>query len=115
LPVLLLVTTDLIKKSFRPVLNLAAGVYRRDERDLTPLRDDNIPDEIRPFVESINRLLHKVNNTIQAQKRFIADAAHELRTPLTALSLQAERLSGSDMSAEARERLAALRLGLTRE
>lgn len=81
LPVLLLVTTDLIKKSFRPVLNLAAGVYRRDERDLTPLRDDNIPDEIRPFVESINRLLHKVNNTIQAQKRFIADAAHELRTP----------------------------------
>ncbi|KLW85410.1 hypothetical protein SP99_04572 [Enterobacter sp. BIDMC92] len=115
LPLLLLVTTELIKKSFRPVLYLAAGIYRRDERDLTPLVDDNIPDEIRPFVEGINRLLLKVDNAIQEQKRFIADAAHELRTPLTALSLQAERLSASDMSAEARGRLAALRLGLTRE
>lgn len=115
LPVLLLIATDLIKKSFRPVLHLADEVHRRGELDLTPLMNDKIPDEVRPFVNGINRLLHKVDNAMQVQKRFIADAAHELRTPLTALSLQAERLSGSDMSAEARERLASLRLGLTRE
>jgi two-component system OmpR family sensor kinase len=51
---------------------------------------------------------------MQTQKRFIADAAHELRTPITALSLQAERLSGSELPPEARFRLNSLQQGLTR-
>jgi two-component system OmpR family sensor kinase len=49
-----------------------------------------------------------------AQLRFVADAAHELRSPLTALSLQAERLTETEMSARARERLTALRNGIER-
>lgn len=114
LPVLLLVATDLIRKAFRPVSNLADEVHQRDERDLTPFTEDNIPDEIRPFVSGINKLLHKVDEAMQTQKRFIADAAHELRTPLTALSLQAERLSASAMSPEAQSRLNNLQQGLSR-
>ena len=114
LPVLLLVATDLIRKAFRPVSRLADEVHQRDERDLTPFTDDTIPDEIRPFVGGINKLLHKVDDAMQTQKRFIADAAHELRTPLTALSLQAERLSASEMSPEAHFRLNNLQQGLSR-
>lgn len=114
LPVLLLVATDLIRKAFRPVLRLADEVHQRDERDLTPFAEDNIPDEIRPFVSGINKLLHKVDDALQTQKRFIADAAHELRTPLTALSLQAERLTVSEMSPEAQSRLSSLQQGLSR-
>ena len=97
LPILLLVATDLIRKAFRPVSLLADEVHQRDERNLTPFPEDAIPDEIRPFVGGINKLLHKVNDAMQTQSRFIADAAHELRTPLTALSLQAERLSASEI------------------
>jgi two-component system OmpR family sensor kinase len=48
------------------------------------------------------------------QRRFVADAAHELRSPLTALSLQAERLAEADLSAQAQERLRALRQGIAR-
>ncbi|HHL2014802.1 TPA: histidine kinase dimerization/phospho-acceptor domain-containing protein, partial [Klebsiella pneumoniae] len=114
LPVLLLVATDLIRKAFRPVSRLADEVHQRDERDLTPFTEDNIPDEIRPFVSGINKLLHKVDEAMQTQKRFIADAAHELRTPLTALSLQAERLSASAISPEAQSRLNNLQQGLSR-
>lgn len=114
LPILLLVATDLIRKAFRPVSRLADEVHQRDERDLTPFTEDNIPDEILPFVSGINKLLHKVDEAMQTQKRFIADAAHELRTPLTALSLQAERLSASDMSPEAQTRLNNLQQGLSR-
>lgn len=114
LPILLLVTTDLIKKAFRPVIRLADDVHRRDEQDLTPLAEHTVPDEIRPFVNGINKLLSKVDGAMQTQQRFIADAAHELRTPLTALSLQAERLAGSEMSPEAQSRLDALRQGLKR-
>lgn len=114
LPILLLVATDLIRKAFRPVSRLADEVHQRNERDLTPFTEDNIPDEIRPFVSGINKLLHKVDDAMQTQKRFIADAAHELRTPLTALSLQAERLSASKMSPEAQSRLNSLLQGLIR-
>ncbi|HGV4331951.1 TPA: sensor histidine kinase, partial [Klebsiella pneumoniae] len=60
------------------------------------------------------KLLHKVDEAMQTQKRFIADAAHELRTPLTALSLQAERLSASAISPEAQSRLNNLQQGLSR-
>lgn len=112
--ILLLVATDLIRKAFRPVSRLADEVHQRDGRDLTPFTDANIPDEIRPFVSGINKLLHKVDDAMQTQKRFIADAAHELRTPLTALSLQAERLSASEMSPEAQSRLNSLQQGLIR-
>jgi len=114
LPVLLLVATDLIRKAFRPVSRLADEVHQRDERDLTPFTEVNIPDEIRPFVDGINKLLHKVDDAMHAQKRFIADAAHELRTPLTALLLQAERLSASEMSPQAQSRLNNFQQGLSR-
>jgi two-component system OmpR family sensor kinase len=48
------------------------------------------------------------------QRRFVADAAHELRSPLTALSLQAERLANTEISANAHERLNTLRNGIER-
>ncbi|MGK0736337.1 sensor histidine kinase [Yokenella regensburgei] len=114
LPILLLVTHDLIRKTFRPVVRLANDVHRRDEQCLTPLEAQGVPEEIRPFVNGINNLLNKVDVAMQNQQRFIADAAHELRTPLTALSLQAERLAASEMSSEAQSRLSALRQGLKR-
>lgn len=73
-----------------------------------------MPSEIRPFVAAINQLLSKVERSVATQRRFVADAAHELRSPLTALSLQAERLAGAEMSAEARTRPATLRKGIDR-
>lgn len=114
LPVLLLMATTLIRHSFRPVQLLAKEVDQRSEQDLTPFTPQGIPDEIEPFITGINKLLNKVDTAMQTQKRFIADAAHELRTPLTALSLQAERLAGSEMSTEAQHRLAVLQQGLAR-
>jgi two-component system, OmpR family, sensor kinase len=51
---------------------------------------------------------------VQAERRFIANAAHELRSPLTALSLQAENLDIATLPAAARERLDALREGIAR-
>lgn len=73
-----------------------------------------MPDEIAPFVQSINRLLERINRLMGQQRRFIADAAHELRTPLTALSLQAQNLERADSLAACKERLLPLKTGLER-
>jgi len=113
-PVLLWVVTDLVRKMFHPIAALARDVDQRSEQELHPIEDGHVPVEIRPFVRAINRLLTRVAQSVEIQRRFVADAAHELRSPLTALSLQAERLAHADMPSQAGERLAALRQGIER-
>ncbi|MFT3812655.1 MAG: ATP-binding protein [Acidovorax sp.] len=113
-PVLLWIVADLVRKLFRPIAALARDIDRRSEHELHPIEDGPVPAEIRPFVVAINRLLARVAQSMDAQRRFVADAAHELRSPMTALSLQAERLAQTDMSDRARERLAVLRQGIER-
>nr|WP_293226091.1 ATP-binding protein [Ottowia sp.] len=113
-PILLFVVVSLVRRMFRPVVRLAEAIDRRGEGDLQPIADHNLPAEVRPFVRAINRLLGRVAQTLDGQRRFVADAAHELRSPLTALSLQAERLQQAPMSELARERLAVLRQGIER-
>ena len=98
----------------RPVARLAAEVEGRGDGQLHALPEQGLPTEIRPFVIAINRMLGRVSEVLEAQRRFIADAAHELRSPMTAMSLQAERLEGTALPAEARERLGALRRGIDR-
>ena len=113
-PVLLLVVADLVRKMFRPIAALSTEIDQRTEQALHPVEKEHLPVEVRPFVVAINRLLTRVAQSMQVQRRFVADAAHELRSPLTAMSLQAERLADSEMSAAARERLATLRQGIER-
>jgi len=113
-PVLLLVVADLLRKLFRPIAVLAAEIDRRGEQELHAIDENHVPAEVRPFVLAINRLLGRVAQSMDSQRRFVADAAHELRSPLTALSLQAERLAAAEVSSLARERLFALRRGIER-
>jgi len=113
-PVLLLVVGDLVRKLFRPIATLSADIDQRDEQTLHPVDESHVPSEIRPFVVAINRLLGRVAQSVDNQRRFVADAAHELRSPMTALSLQAERLAATEMPAAARERLLPLSRGIER-
>lgn len=113
-PILLLVIANLVRKMFRPIATLSHEIDQRAEQGLHPVEESHLPSEVRPFVVAINRLLSRVAQSMEAQRRFVADAAHELRSPLTALSLQAERLAEAEMSGTARERLAALRQGIER-
>lgn len=113
-PVLLLIVADLVRKMFRPIAALSKEIDLRAEQELHPVEDRHLPVEVRPFAVAINRLLARVGQSMDSQRRFVADAAHELRSPLTALSLQAERLAEAEMSALARERLTVLRQGIER-
>ncbi|CAD6562449.1 Swarming motility regulation sensor protein RssA [Paraburkholderia kirstenboschensis] len=113
-PVLLLIVADLVRKMFRPIAALSQEIDQRAEQELHPVEDRHLPVEVRPFAVAINRLLARVGQSMESQRRFVADAAHELRSPLTALSLQAERLAEAEMSGLARGRLTVLRQGIER-
>jgi len=113
-PVMFAVVIYLIRRSFRPVSDLARELDLRGENEFHAMPVQTVPSEVRPFVAAINRLLGRIGKSLEDQRRFVADAAHELRSPLTALSLQAERLASAEMSHDATERLATLRLGIDR-
>lgn len=113
-PVLLLIVADLVRKMFRPIAVLSKEIDQRAEQELHPVEASHLPAEVRPFVVAINCLLARVSQSMETQRRFVADAAHELRSPLTALSLQAERLAEAAMSGPAHERLKVLRQGIER-
>jgi two-component system, OmpR family, sensor kinase len=83
-------------------------VSDRDASRLDPLPLDNVPPELVPLIGQINALLHRLAASLDAERRFLADAAHELRSPVAALALQvqlAERAQSPDGRAKAIEEL----------
>ncbi|WP_199500179.1 sensor histidine kinase [Methylovirgula sp. 4M-Z18] len=112
--ILPLLAASTVRTMLRPLRNMAADFEKRSEQDWKEIRTDSVPSEVQPLVLAIRHLLSRAAESMRAQRRFLADAAHELRSPLTALSLQAERLGGADLSAEARIRLTTLRRGIAR-
>ena len=81
---------------------------------LVAINEDRVPREFVPFIQAVNRLLHRLGQAMAQQGRFVADAAHELRSPVAALMLQAENLEHCDLSEDAGQRLVMLRSGLAR-
>lgn len=79
-----------VERALRPLLDLREAVEHRSPRDLSALREDASPEEVRPLVKSLNHLFELVNAQAESQRRFIADAAHQLRTPLAGLQAQVE-------------------------
>lgn len=79
-----------VARGLAPIGRLSRALATRSIDSLQPLQLDgrDVPVEIRPLVEAVNDLLHRLNVALQAQRTFVADAAHELRSPLTALKLQ---------------------------
>lgn len=82
-----------VRQGLRPLIELRSAVERRSPRDLSAIDERASPDEVRPLVESLNRLFELVNAQSESQRRFVADAAHQLRTPLAGLQAQVEAWS----------------------
>jgi signal transduction histidine kinase len=53
----------------------------------------NIPEEIMPLVKAMNVALDRLNEGLQRQREFNANAAHQLRTPLAVLSANIEAMN----------------------
>ncbi len=79
-----------LSRGIAPLNRLQARIRRRRPGDLSPIPIRGVPEEIRPVILALNDMMQRLEENLQAQERFIADAAHQLKTPLTGLKMQTE-------------------------
>lgn len=102
------------RKGLSPLDGVASQIQRRAPQQLQPVIPTSAPREVRPMLEALNDLFRRVEDTLEAEKRFTADAAHELRTPLAALQAQLQVALRARSDDERESSLANLRSGLAR-
>lgn len=103
-----------IRKGLEPIRDLDEELSQRDAASLEPISLAHAPAELARVVRTLNRLLQQLDASMQAHKRFIANAAHELRTPITALRLEVDNLAHGQDPAQVREAAGRLRMGVHR-
>ena len=90
LPLAVLLVWFALARGIKPLNELQQRIRRREANDLSPLAERDVPEEVAPLVSAINDLLGRLDQSMSAQKHFLADAAHQLKTPLAGLRMQAE-------------------------
>jgi two-component system, OmpR family, sensor histidine kinase QseC len=95
LPLLAVLISWIVTRALLPLVGLSNEVGRRQPSTLLPIDVAGIPEEAAPLVARLNDLFDRARRSLEAERRFTANAAHELRNPLAALRAQAEVAAAS--------------------
>ncbi len=90
LPIVLALVWFALARGLSPLAQLQERIRARPPDDLSPIESGQVPEEISPLVASLNDMLARLSQSIDMQKRFIADAAHQMKTPLAGMRMQSE-------------------------
>jgi two-component system, OmpR family, sensor histidine kinase TctE len=90
LPIVVVLVWFGLSRGLAPLNTLQNRIRNRLVDDTSPIEERAAPQEIMPLISSFNDVLYQLEDSVQSQKRFIADAAHQLKTPLAGLRMQAE-------------------------
>ncbi|WP_374404699.1 sensor histidine kinase [Niveibacterium sp.] len=94
-----------LTRGIAPLNRLQALIRRRRPADLSPIEPASVPEEVRPLIVAFNDMMQRLDENLQAQQRFVADAAHQMRTPLAGLKMQTELALSEHDPQELRESL----------
>jgi len=100
---IIIIVIIVINKELRPLKKLTSQVSLISPTKIEKIEGNNLPEELKPFIDSFNSLIEKLLNSLESEKRFTDYAAHELNTPLTAIRLQAQILLNQDYNKNHRQ------------
>lgn len=103
-----------VRKGLEPLMQLRGEIAARSHRDLRPVDESRVPQEVYAFIHAINDLLHRLGEATNAQQRFLANAAHQLRTPLAGLQAQLELALKLPAAPELRDNLSRIHAATVR-
>jgi len=84
----------LVRRSLKPVEQLAHKAEDITQHNLSErLPVVHTGDELERLSMSLNRMISRLEDSIQSSKQFVTDASHELRTPLTVVRGNLEALA----------------------
>jgi len=97
-PTIGLIIFFIVRRGLKPVSLLAASVDEKQAGNLSPIKIEDVPQELTSLTQRINDLLFRLDSALLREKRFASDAAHELRTPIAALNIQMKNLLDEGMN-----------------
>lgn len=95
------------KRLLAPIAAITATARRASEDRLNErLALQGPDDELRELADTFDAMLDRFQESIESQRRFIANASHELRSPLTAIRTEADvTLADPDASVDELRRM----------
>jgi two-component system sensor histidine kinase TctE len=97
-----------VRRGLEPLQAVQRRLAAGSARDIEPIEERAVPEEVRGLVAALNELFARVRSNAEAQQRFLADAAHQLRTPLAGMQAQLELLLNDPAAAALKDRLGPL-------
>jgi len=114
LPAASVALTLVLRQGFAALEPPRTELLMRASDDLKPVSADGVPDELQPWLLSVNALIDQVRTMLDSERAFAAQATHELRTPLAAARAKAQRLVEISTDENARQHARALMRQLDR-
>lgn len=94
------ITCLVVYTGFRSTEKLGDQLQLRKPHDLNPI-DGVHPREIQRLVDAINVLITTQQESIDRQRKFLADASHQLRTPFAVLKVQIQGMLSQELDPKA--------------
>jgi signal transduction histidine kinase len=92
-----------VRRSLAPLNNLSALAERiKPGASDIRLPQAGVPEEVSPLVKAVNSALDRLDEGIQQQREFTANAAHQLRTPLAVIAANLDLMPDKAAAAKLR-------------